>query len=65
MISRTFCDDEGREYKRHEVVKNQSVIDAYVRLTSSKDIHSMFADQDQQTREDMKKEKRRWAGLVM
>lgn len=42
VISRTFCDDEGREYVRHEVVKNQAVIDAYIRLmqqsSGSKDV---------------------------
>ena len=38
VISRTFKDEGGREYVRHEVVKNQGVIDAYVRIMSgSKD----------------------------
>ena len=38
VISRTFRDEGGREYVRHEVVKNQGVIDAYVRIMSgSKD----------------------------
>ena len=38
LISRTFRDEGGREYVRHEVVKNQGVIDAYVRIMSgSKD----------------------------
>ena len=35
VISRTFCDEEGREYMRHEVVKNQAVVDTYVRLMAS------------------------------
>ncbi len=35
LISRTFCDEEGREYVRHEVVKNQAVIDAYIRVKTS------------------------------
>ena len=30
VISRTFRDEEGREYVRDEVVKDQTVIDAYV-----------------------------------
>eukprot|EP00731_Ephydatia_muelleri_P031270 Em0022g784a len=30
VISRTFQDEEGREYVRDEVVKDQAVIDAYV-----------------------------------
>ena len=34
VISRTFKDEDGREYTRHEVVKNQGVIDAYVRIMS-------------------------------
>lgn len=38
LISRTFRDEGGREYVRHEVVKNQGVIDAYVSIMSrSKD----------------------------
>ena len=38
VISRTFRDEEGREYVRHEVVKNQAVIDAYVHIVGgSKD----------------------------
>ena len=44
---------------RHEVVKNQAVIDAYVRIMSGsreKDMRMQFAEKDEQTREDMRKE---------
>ena len=57
IISRTFRDEDGNEYVRDEVVKRQDVIDAYIRL--SKDMRSKFIDQDEQTREDMRKEKRK------
>ncbi|XP_064405397.1 uncharacterized protein LOC135350513 isoform X3 [Halichondria panicea] len=57
IISRTFRDEDGAEYVRDEVVKRQDVIDAYVRL--SNDMRSKFIDQDEQTREDMRKEKRK------
>ena len=39
------------------MVKRQDVISAYIQLSS--DVRSKFADQDEQTREDMKKEKRK------
>ena len=35
VIARTFKGEDGREYTRHEVVKNQGVIDAYTRIMSS------------------------------
>lgn len=31
LIQRTFKDEEGRQYTRTEVVKNQPVIDAYLK----------------------------------
>ena len=43
LISRTFCDEEGREYVRHEVVKNQAVIDGYIRLKTSRSKDVMLA----------------------
>lgn len=58
IISRTFHDDEGREFVRDEVVKRQDVINAYVQL-SSNEVRSKFVDQDEETREDMKKMKRK------
>ena len=57
IISRTFHDEEGHEFVRDEVVKRPDVINAYVQL--SNDVRSKFVDQDQETREDMKKEKRK------
>ena len=49
---------------RHEVVKNQAVIDAYVRIMSGsreKDMRIQFAEKDEQTREDMRKEVKKLA----
>lgn len=57
IISRTFRDEDGTEFVRDEVVKRQDVIDAYLRL--SKEKRSKFIEQDEQTREDMRKEKRK------
>ena len=57
IISRTFHDEDGHEFVRDEVVKRPDVINAYVQL--SKEVRSKFVDQDQETREDMKKEKRK------
>ena len=34
LIQRTFRTPEGREYARTEVVKNQAVIDAYLRVVN-------------------------------
>ena len=34
LIHRTFKDEEGRQYTRTEVVKNQPVIDAYLKYTT-------------------------------
>lgn len=58
VISRTFRDEDGNEFVRDEVVKRPDVIDAYVRL--SEDMKSKFIDQDEQTRDDMRKEKRKY-----
>ena len=57
IISRTFHDEEGREFVRDEVVKRPDVINAYVQLSS--EVRSKFVDQDEETREDMKKMKRK------
>ncbi|CAI8041551.1 Transcription initiation factor TFIID subunit 1 [Geodia barretti] len=61
VIMRTFVSENGTEYTRTEVVKSQPVIDAYVRLMGhgGKEVRSQLVGQDQQTREDMKREKRR------
>jgi len=57
VISRTFRDEDGREFVRDEVVKRPDVINAYVQLSS--EVRSKFVDQDEETREDMKKMKRK------
>lgn len=57
IISRTFHDEEGRKFVRDELVKRPDVIHAYVQL--SNEVRSKFVDQDEETREDMKKEKRK------
>lgn len=36
-IYRTFRDEEGKEYVRCETVRKPSVIDAYVRIRTTKD----------------------------
>jgi len=35
-ITRTFRDDSGKEYVRTEIVRKPGVVDAYVRLRSTK-----------------------------
>ncbi len=57
IISRTFHDEEGREFVRDEVVKQPDVINTYMKL--SNEVRSKFVDQDEETREDMKKMKRK------
>lgn len=42
---------------RDELVKRPDVINAYVQLSS--EVRSKFVDQDEETREGMKKEKRK------
>jgi transcription initiation factor TFIID subunit 1 len=61
VITRTFSRD-GMEYQRQEVVKNQAVIEAYLKIAKSKDkeqIRLAFAEQDLKAKEDMRKEKKR------
>ena len=43
---------------RDEVVKRPDVIAAYIKLSS--DVRSKFIQKDEVTREDMRKEKRKW-----
>lgn len=60
-IYRTFRDNEGKEYTRMEVVRKQAVIDAYVKIRTTKDegfIKQLVVPDDAQ-REEMKREKRR------
>uniref|UniRef100_A0A5F9DBF6 Transcription initiation factor TFIID subunit 1 n=1 Tax=Oryctolagus cuniculus TaxID=9986 RepID=A0A5F9DBF6_RABIT len=60
-IYRTFRDEEGKEYVRCETVRKPSVIDAYVRIRTTKDEEFIrkFALFDEQHREEMRKERRR------
>ena len=57
VISRTFRDEDGKEFVRDEVVKRPDVIAAYIKLSS--DVRSKFIQKDEVTREDMRKEKRK------
>ncbi len=60
-IYRTFRDSEGKEYTRMEVVRKQAVIDAYVKIRTTKDegFIKQFAVLDDAQKEEMKREKRR------
>ncbi|XP_031427267.1 transcription initiation factor TFIID subunit 1 isoform X3 [Clupea harengus] len=60
-IYRTFQDEDGKEYVRCETVRKPSVIDAYMRIRSTKDDEFIrkFALFDEQHREEMRKERRR------
>lgn len=60
-IIRTFRNPEGREYTRVEIVRKPAVIDAYVRIRTTKDENFIrqFATLDEAQKEEMKREKRR------
>uniref|UniRef100_A0A8C2HS42 Transcription initiation factor TFIID subunit n=1 Tax=Cyprinus carpio TaxID=7962 RepID=A0A8C2HS42_CYPCA len=60
-IYRTFRDEDGKEYVRCETVRKPSVIDAYLRIRTTKDDEFIrkFALFDEQHREEMRKERRR------
>ncbi|XP_055848385.1 transcription initiation factor TFIID subunit 1 isoform X1 [Episyrphus balteatus] len=60
-ITRTFKNAEGREFTRVEIVRRQPVIDAYVKIRTTKDeaFIKQFATLDEQQKEEMKREKRR------
>ena len=60
-ITRTFRNDDGREFTRTEIVNKQNVIDAYIRIRETKDASFIrqFAILDDQAKEEMKKERRR------
>uniref|UniRef100_A0A4W3II82 Transcription initiation factor TFIID subunit n=1 Tax=Callorhinchus milii TaxID=7868 RepID=A0A4W3II82_CALMI len=60
-IYRTFRDEDGKEYVRCETVRKPSVIDAYVRIRTTKDEDFIrkFALFDEQHREEMRRERRR------
>ncbi|XP_033742474.1 transcription initiation factor TFIID subunit 1-like [Pecten maximus] len=60
-ITRTFRNDEGKEYTRTEWVLKPAVIDTYVRIREKKDPSFIknFAAMDDSMKEDMRREKRR------
>ncbi|KAI9580485.1 transcription initiation factor TFIID subunit 1 isoform X1 [Glossina fuscipes] len=60
-ITRTFKDQEGKEFTRVETVRRQPVIDAYIKIRTTKDEQfiKQFATLDEQQKEEMKREKRR------
>ncbi|XP_031550015.1 transcription initiation factor TFIID subunit 1-like isoform X2 [Actinia tenebrosa] len=60
VIQRVFKSHEGREFVRREVVKNQAVIDAYLRIVNKdKNIRAQFASVDEVHKEEIRREKRR------
>lgn len=61
-IYRTFHNTaENKDYTRVEIVRNQAVIDAYLKIRTSKDetFIKQFATLDDAQKEEMKREKRR------
>ncbi|XP_037728762.1 transcription initiation factor TFIID subunit 1 isoform X4 [Drosophila subpulchrella] len=60
-ITRTFRGNDGKEYTRVETVRRQPVIDAYIKIRTTKDEQfiKQFATLDEQQKEEMKREKRR------
>ncbi|XP_017030698.1 transcription initiation factor TFIID subunit 1 isoform X2 [Drosophila kikkawai] len=60
-ITRTFKGNDGKEYTRVETVRRQQVIDAYIKIRTTKDEQfiKQFATLDEQQKEEMKREKRR------
>lgn len=60
-IIRTFRNPEGREFTRVEIVRKPAVIDAYVKIRTTKDDQFIrqFATLDEAQKEEMKREKRR------
>ncbi|KAJ1525331.1 hypothetical protein ONE63_010152 [Megalurothrips usitatus] len=60
-IYRTFRDADGKEYTRTETVSKTPVIDAYIKIRTTKDeaFIKQFATLDEQQKEEMKREKRR------
>ncbi|XP_059612108.1 transcription initiation factor TFIID subunit 1 isoform X2 [Phlebotomus argentipes] len=60
-ITRTFKNAEGKEFTRAEIVRRQPVIDAYIKIRTTKDdsFIKSFATLDEAQKEEMKREKRR------
>lgn len=60
-ITRTFRNPEGKEFTRVEIVRKPAVIDAYVKIRTTKDDQFIrqFTTLDEAQKEEMKREKRR------
>lgn len=60
-IYRTFRDTEGKEFTRVEIVRKPMVMDAYLKIRTTKDeaFIKQFATLDEAQKEEMKREKRR------
>lgn len=60
-IVRTHLHPNGKEFTRTEIVRKQPVIDAYVKIRTTKDEQFIrqFATLDEAQKEEMKREKRR------
>lgn len=60
-IYRTFQGSDGKEYTRTEVVRKPGVIDAYVKIRTTRDegFIRQYALMDEAQKEEMKREKRR------
>lgn len=60
-IYRTFQGADGKEYTRTEVVRKPGVIDAYVKIRTTRDegFIRQYALMDEAQKEEMKREKRR------
>ncbi|KAK7790672.1 hypothetical protein R5R35_002446 [Gryllus longicercus] len=60
-IYRTFRNAEGKEYTRVEIVRKPAVIEAYMKIRTTKDetFIRQFATLDEHQKEEMKREKRR------
>ncbi|KAF2894065.1 hypothetical protein ILUMI_12106 [Ignelater luminosus] len=60
-IIRSYRNPEGKEYTRVEIVRKPQVIDAYVKIRTTKDEQFIrqFATLDEAQKEEMKREKRR------
>ena len=60
-ITRTFRNQQGREFTRTELVRRSMVIETYVKVRNTKDdtFIRQFASMDDQVKEEMRKEKRR------
>jgi transcription initiation factor TFIID subunit 1 len=60
-IIRTFRDDEGREVVKSEIISNSQVVEAYVKVRTTKDEKFIreYSHKDEEYKEEKRKEKRR------